>query len=49
MNPSKDRVCIIGAGPSGLAVGKVLAEAGVAFECLEAGRSVGGIWDVEGG
>ncbi|MBW2388058.1 MAG: NAD(P)-binding domain-containing protein [Deltaproteobacteria bacterium] len=49
MNQSKDPVCIIGAGPSGLAACKVLAEAGIAFECLEAGRSVGGVWDVEGG
>jgi cation diffusion facilitator CzcD-associated flavoprotein CzcO len=42
-------VCVIGAGPSGLAVCNALGEAGIAYECLEAGRSVGGIWDVEGG
>jgi dimethylaniline monooxygenase (N-oxide forming) len=43
-----DRVCIIGAGPSGLAACKVLRDAGIPFDCFEANRSVGGIWDVEG-
>jgi dimethylaniline monooxygenase (N-oxide forming) len=45
----ENQVCVIGAGPSGLAACKVLAERGVSFECFEAGRTVGGIWDVEGG
>jgi len=42
-------VCVIGAGPSGLAVCKALKQAAIPFVCFEAGRSVGGIWDVEGG
>jgi dimethylaniline monooxygenase (N-oxide forming) len=42
------RVCVIGAGPSGLAVCKTLQGAGIPFDCFEANRSVGGIWDVEG-
>jgi len=42
-------VCVIGAGPSGLAICKVLREARVPFTCFEAGPKVGGIWDVETG
>jgi len=42
-------ICVIGAGPCGLAVAKTLAEFGLAFECLEARDRVGGLWDVEGG
>ncbi len=49
MSRSRESVCIIGAGPSGLTVCKALQEAGIPYECLEAGRSVGGIWDIEWG
>lgn len=49
MNTTAERVCIVGAGPTGLAVCKTLKEAGVSFDCFDAGRSVGGVWDVEGG
>jgi dimethylaniline monooxygenase (N-oxide forming) len=45
---TNDRVCVIGAGPSGLSVCKALWEANIPFDCFEANRSVGGIWDVEG-
>ena len=45
---SIDRVCVIGAGPSGLAACKALHEAHIPFDCFEANRSVGGIWDIEG-
>ena len=40
-------ICVIGAGPSGLVFCKNLKQAGIAFECFDASRSVGGIWDVE--
>ena len=40
MTSSKDSVCVIGAGPSGLAVCKALGEAGIAYECLEAGLAL---------
>lgn len=49
MSEKKDVICVIGAGPSGLAVCKALEQAGIAFVCFDAGRSVGGVWDVEGG
>jgi cation diffusion facilitator CzcD-associated flavoprotein CzcO len=45
---TNDRVCIIGAGPSGLATGKMLREANIPFDCFEANRGIGGLWDVEG-
>lgn len=39
-----DRVCIIGAGSSGLIAAKVLRERGVSFDCFEIGSEVGGLW-----
>ncbi|MEG3630838.1 flavin-containing monooxygenase [Streptomyces poriticola] len=38
------RVCIIGAGLSGLAVAHALRERGIGFVCLEQAPDVGGIW-----
>lgn len=38
------RVCIIGAGSSGLAAAKALYEASIPFECYERGTVVGGNW-----
>ncbi len=38
------QVCIIGAGSSGITVAQVLAARGVAFDCFEAGSSIGGNW-----
>ncbi|KFG77277.1 flavin-containing monooxygenase [Streptomyces mutabilis] len=38
------RVCVIGAGLSGLAVGHALREHGIDFVCLEKADDVGGIW-----
>ncbi|MET9354552.1 NAD(P)-binding domain-containing protein [Streptomyces sp. NPDC006617] len=38
------RVCVIGAGLSGLAVGHALNERGISFVCLERAPDVGGIW-----
>ncbi|MBF6047980.1 SidA/IucD/PvdA family monooxygenase [Streptomyces sp. NRRL B-1677] len=42
MRPSV--VCVIGAGPSGLAACKVLSSRGIPFECHEAGSGIGGLW-----
>ncbi len=37
-------VCLIGAGSSGIAVAKALADKGVPFDCFEKGDRVGGNW-----
>jgi len=39
-----DRVCVIGAGSSGIAACQVLAERGIGYDCYEAGSEVGGNW-----
>ena len=39
-----NRVCIIGAGSSGIAACKVLKDYGIPFDCYEAGDRVGGNW-----
>lgn len=41
---SLPRVCVIGAGSSGIAAAKALYEAAIPFECYEAGPVVGGNW-----
>lgn len=38
------RVCVLGAGSSGIACCKVLHAAGIPFTCFEAGDRVGGMW-----
>src|SRR5215472_1362304 len=38
------RVCVIGAGSSGLAACQALHSRGIPFDCFEAGSSVGGNW-----
>lgn len=38
------RVCVIGAGSSGIAACQVLHSRGIAFDCFEAGSQVGGNW-----
>ncbi len=40
------QVCLIGAGASGLAAGKALAERGIAFDWFEKGSMVGGLWQI---
>ena len=42
-----NRVCIIGAGSSGIAACKVLKDHGIPFDCYEAGDRVGGNWVYE--
>ncbi len=39
-----DRVCVIGAGSSGLASCQVLHARGIPFDCFEAGSAAGGNW-----
>lgn len=43
-NAAAPRICIIGAGSSGLITGKVLAENGLAYDCFEKGSDIGGMW-----
>jgi cation diffusion facilitator CzcD-associated flavoprotein CzcO len=38
------RVCIIGAGSSGIASCQVLHARGIPFDCFEAGSEIGGNW-----
>ena len=38
------RICIIGAGISGIAMGKFLKEKGIPYECFEASSELGGNW-----
>jgi cation diffusion facilitator CzcD-associated flavoprotein CzcO len=39
-----DKVCVIGAGSSGLTTVKALTDAGVPFDCFEIGSGIGGNW-----
>lgn len=41
---SRKRACLIGAGSSGIAVVKALADAGIDFDCFEKSDRVGGNW-----
>src|ERR1044072_7291826 len=44
---SSDKVCIIGAGSSGLTACQVLSARGVPFDCFEKGSKIGGNWSFE--
>ncbi|HVE68677.1 MAG TPA: NAD(P)-binding protein, partial [Solirubrobacteraceae bacterium] len=44
MPPSLPRVCIVGAGSSGIAGAKALHERGIPFDCYEKSDRVGGNW-----
>ncbi len=44
MSQRPDRVCVIGAGSSGIVAAKVLREHGIAFDCFEKGSGIGGNW-----
>ncbi len=44
VNDRLPRVCIIGAGASGVALAKALYHAGVPFDCFEKSDRVGGLW-----
>lgn len=39
-----EKVCIIGAGPSGLTAAKILKERAIPFDCFEMGSDIGGNW-----
>jgi dimethylaniline monooxygenase (N-oxide forming) len=44
---SREKVCVIGAGSSGIAAAQVLAARGIEFDCFEKGSGVGGNWRFE--
>jgi dimethylaniline monooxygenase (N-oxide forming) len=44
MNKSYPKVCLIGAGSSGIAVVKALNDKGIPFDCFEKSDQVGGNW-----
>ena len=41
------KICVIGAGSSGVTVAKALHQRGVAFDCFEKGSDIGGMWRYE--
>lgn len=41
-----DRMCVVGAGPGGLAVAVALKRRGIPFDIVDEGRGPGGIWDI---
>ncbi len=43
-----NEICIIGAGPSGIAAGKQLKECGVRFRIVESADNTGGAWYISG-
>jgi cation diffusion facilitator CzcD-associated flavoprotein CzcO len=47
MNSSSRRVCVIGAGSSGITACQNLAERGIGFDCFEKSSTVGGNWRYE--
>ncbi|WP_146344509.1 flavin-containing monooxygenase [Phaeobacter marinintestinus] len=48
MTDTRDQFALIGAGPMGLAMAKVLKEQGIAFQGFELHSDVGGLWDIDG-
>jgi len=45
VNAATDKVCIVGAGSSGLAAAKTFKERGIPFDCLEREYDLGGLWN----
>src|SRR3954470_7825614 len=45
--PSTEKVCIIGAGSSGIVAAQVLDAGGIPFDCFEKGSQIGGNWRYE--
>ncbi|WP_425045170.1 flavin-containing monooxygenase [Primorskyibacter sp. S87] len=48
MTDTRAAFALIGAGPMGLAMAKVLKEQGIAFQGFELHSDVGGLWDIDG-
>ena len=44
---SETRICVVGAGSSGMTELKTLHERGISFDCFEKGSSIGGLWRYE--
>ena len=44
---SSEKVCIVGAGSSGLTAGQVLGARGIPYDCFEKGSRIGGNWRYE--
>jgi cation diffusion facilitator CzcD-associated flavoprotein CzcO len=42
-----DRVCVIGAGASGIAMCRALKTRGIAFDCFEKASDIGGLWRID--
>lgn len=47
MEDTKNQFALIGAGPMGLAMAKVLLEQGIDFQGFELANNVGGLWDID--
>lgn len=45
--PEPEKVCIVGAGSSGITAAQVLDARGIAFDCFEKGSQIGGNWRYE--
>jgi cation diffusion facilitator CzcD-associated flavoprotein CzcO len=45
--PAGEKVCVIGAGSSGIAACQVLDAGGIPFDCFEKGSQIGGNWRYE--
>jgi len=45
--PSTQKICIIGAGSSGIAAAQVFDARGIPFDCFEKGSQIGGNWRYE--
>lgn len=44
---AQKRVCVVGAGPSGLTAAKTLLGAGLAVDCFESSPAIGGHWVID--
>lgn len=47
MSMKNKRICIIGAGPAGLAAARAINVKGIEYDHFDAGKQVGGIWDIK--